>query len=216
MRLASRLSVAGTSASRSVFSPSDAPPRAMIPAIAARSIAMTSSPVSSVLSPAATPARRNAVPQIGPLTPPTLAEIVRPIFLSSDPTLGSVERVVVAEDDLEPVAERVAEVAVADDRVELRRNRPRCRRSSGPSSSGRDRHRRATTLSCGPPFWGGCPRPRPGYEARQASRSASVTKSPGPRGAAVGDHARLLAVRVAERATRPGPPRCCPPPPCSR
>ena len=79
--------MAGTSASRSVFSPSDAPPRAMIPVIEARSIAITSSGESSVLSPAVTPARRKAVPQIGPDTPPTLPERTRPIFLRTAPTL---------------------------------------------------------------------------------------------------------------------------------
>ena len=57
----------------------------MIPAIDARSIAMTSSGVISVRSPAAAAARRNAVPQIGPLTPPTLADMTNPIFLSSAP-----------------------------------------------------------------------------------------------------------------------------------
>jgi hypothetical protein len=86
-KLASRLSMAGTSASRSVFSPSDALPRAMIPSTAARSMAMRSSDASSVLSPAVMPARRKAVPQNGPLDPPTLEEIVRPTFLSTEPTL---------------------------------------------------------------------------------------------------------------------------------
>ena len=78
-----------------------------------------SSVVSSVLSPAEIPARRKAVPQIGPLTPPTLPEIVRPIFLRTAPDVRLVPAVVVARDDLEAVAEREAEVAVADDRVEL-------------------------------------------------------------------------------------------------
>ena len=59
----------------------------MIPVIAARSIAMTSSGASSVLSPAAAPARRKAVPQIGPETPPTLPEMTMPIFLSMVPML---------------------------------------------------------------------------------------------------------------------------------
>ena len=69
------------------MSPSEAPPRVMIPAIAARSIAITRSGVRS-WSPAVAPARRNAVPHIGPLTPPTLAASVRPIFLHTAPALG--------------------------------------------------------------------------------------------------------------------------------
>ena len=48
---------------------------------------MTSSDVSSVLSPAAAAARRKAVPQIGPLTPPTLPAMTKPIFLRIAPTL---------------------------------------------------------------------------------------------------------------------------------
>ncbi len=86
-RLASRLSTAGTSASSRVLSPSDASPRCMIPVIAARRIAITSSAASSVRSPAAAAARRKAVPQIGPLTPPTLPEITKPIFLRTAPML---------------------------------------------------------------------------------------------------------------------------------
>ena len=86
-KLSSRLSMAGTSASSSVLSPSEASPRCMIPVTAARSMAMTSSVDSSVLSPAAAAARRNAVPQIGPLTPPTLPEMTKPIFFRIEPTL---------------------------------------------------------------------------------------------------------------------------------
>ena len=48
---------------------------------------MSSSGVSVARSPASAPARMNAVPQIGPLTPPTLLAITNPIFLSSEPTL---------------------------------------------------------------------------------------------------------------------------------
>ena len=84
--------MAGTSASRSVFSPSDAPPRAMIPVIAARSIAMTSSGASSVRSPAATPARRKAVPQMGPLTPAHLAGQGEADLLEDGARAGVVER----------------------------------------------------------------------------------------------------------------------------
>ena len=50
-------------------------------------MAITSAPVSSVLSPAACAARRKAVPQIGPLTPPTLPESTKPTFLRTAPTL---------------------------------------------------------------------------------------------------------------------------------
>ena len=50
-------------------------------------MAITSAAVSSVLSPAACAARRNAVPQIGPLPPPTLPESTKPTFLRTAPTL---------------------------------------------------------------------------------------------------------------------------------
>jgi len=59
----------------------------MIPTTAARRMAITSAAVSSVFSPAAWAARRNAVPQIGPLTPPTFPESTKPTFLSTAPTL---------------------------------------------------------------------------------------------------------------------------------
>ncbi len=48
---------------------------------------MTSSEVSSALSPAAAAARMKAVPQMGPLTPPTLPEMTKPIFLRIVPGL---------------------------------------------------------------------------------------------------------------------------------
>ena len=174
---ASRLSVAGTSASRSVFSPSDAPPRAMIPVIAARSIAMTSSGASSVLSPAAAPARRNAVPQIGPDDAADLARDDEADLLQHRPDARPVERVVVGDDDLEPVAQREAEVAVADDRVELgevlrvvddrRRHRPE------------DEVDVVERRLCHPTSLRWPLKPERSYEARQASRSASVTNAPG-------------------------------------
>jgi hypothetical protein len=64
------VSVAGTSASSNVFSPSSAPPRALIPSIAARNIATTCSASRSAAPAAVAPARRNPVPQIGPEVPP--------------------------------------------------------------------------------------------------------------------------------------------------
>ena len=175
---ASRLSVAGTSASRSVFSPSDAPPRAMIPVIAARSIAITSSGASSVLSPAAAPARRNAVPQIGPETPPTLPADDEADLLEHGSHARLVERVVVGDDDLEPVAQRVAEVAVPDDRVELGEvlrvvDDRRGHRLEDEVDVVERRLCHADLLSFAGRDAGW------GYGARQASRSASVTYAPG-------------------------------------
>ena len=56
-----------------------------MPSMAARSIATASSDVSSVLSAAAAPARRNAVPQSGPDVPPTRLVITTAIFLRNVP-----------------------------------------------------------------------------------------------------------------------------------
>ena len=60
-------------------------PRCLMPSIDARSIATTSSPVSSVLPVAATPARRNAVPQIGPEVPPMRLVITTATFFRNVP-----------------------------------------------------------------------------------------------------------------------------------
>ena len=66
------------------------------------------------------PARRNAVPQIGPEVPPIrLVRTIAVFFSRLADVACSSSRVPVGEHDLEPAGERVAEVAVADDRVEL-------------------------------------------------------------------------------------------------
>src|SRR5664280_2179893 len=58
--------VIGTSASNSVLSPTSDWPRILMPSVAARSMATTSSPVSVSAVPAVMPAFMNAVPQMGP------------------------------------------------------------------------------------------------------------------------------------------------------
>ena len=60
-------------------------PRALIPAIDARSIATIWSPSSAVTAPAVVPARRNAVPQIGPEVPPMRLVIMIAIFFRNVP-----------------------------------------------------------------------------------------------------------------------------------
>ena len=59
-----------------------------MPSAAERSIGTTSAPVRSRSSPAAMPARRNAVPQIGPDVPPIRELITMPTFFRKVP--GSV------------------------------------------------------------------------------------------------------------------------------
>ena len=56
-----------------------------MPSAAARSIATTAVP-STGFAPAVTPARRNAVPQIGPDVPPIRDEMIMPVFLRKVPT----------------------------------------------------------------------------------------------------------------------------------
>ena len=117
--VSSMASVIGTSASSSVLSPSSAPPRAMMPSTADRSIATTAAPSSSVASPAVMPARMNAVPQIGPDVPPIREVISMPDLLQESADVGAVEFVVLGLDLLEAASQGVAEVAVADHRVEV-------------------------------------------------------------------------------------------------
>ena len=85
-RARSSSSTAGERESSSVLSPSSALPRCLIPSIAARSAATTSSPLGSELSPSDEPARRNAVPQIGPEVPPIRLVRMIAVFFSSVPT----------------------------------------------------------------------------------------------------------------------------------
>ena len=59
------------------------------------------------------------MPQIGPDVPPTRLEMTSAIFFRKAADVAAVEGVPVGEDDLEAAGERVAEVAVADDRVEV-------------------------------------------------------------------------------------------------
>ena len=56
-----------------------------MPSMAARSIATTFSPSRSV-APAVIPARRNAVPQIGPEVPPIREVIIIPVFFRKVPS----------------------------------------------------------------------------------------------------------------------------------
>ena len=79
------VSVAGIRASNNVFSPSTALPRAEMPSAQARSMTTTSSPESSVLPVAFAPARRNAVPQIGPEVPPIREVMTTAIFFRKVP-----------------------------------------------------------------------------------------------------------------------------------
>ena len=62
LKLSSRESIAGTSASSSVLSPTSDCPRFFMPSMAALAMATTSPAVSSVFVPATTLARRKAVP----------------------------------------------------------------------------------------------------------------------------------------------------------
>ena len=80
--VASSSSTAGASASSRVLSPNSALPRCLMPSIAARSAAITCSPVGSGVSFRLPPARRNAVPQIGPDVPPIRLVSVIAVFLS--------------------------------------------------------------------------------------------------------------------------------------
>jgi hypothetical protein len=84
----SSVSVAGTSASRRVLSPTSEFPRCLMPSIDARSAATTSSPRGLGLSASDVPARRNAVPQIGPDVPPMRFVRTMAVFLRRPP--GSV------------------------------------------------------------------------------------------------------------------------------
>src|SRR5690606_22924632 len=77
-RLAFSVSSPGPRASSMVFSPRRALPRSTMPRIPASSIWSQSSAVSSILVPAAVPARRKKVPYRGPLAPPTLETRVMP------------------------------------------------------------------------------------------------------------------------------------------
>ena len=69
-RRSSMTSVAGTSASRSVLSPTSDWPRCLMPSMAARRPATSSAPPMASAPFIAPPARRNAVPQSGPDVPP--------------------------------------------------------------------------------------------------------------------------------------------------
>src|ERR1700733_860834 len=75
----------GTSASSSVLSPTSERPRALMPAIAALSMATICSGGSSLTAPAVVPARRNAVPQIGPEVPPMRLVMTTAIFFRNVP-----------------------------------------------------------------------------------------------------------------------------------
>ena len=58
----------------------------MMPSTAARSMATTSSPVMVVLPADSAPARRNAVPQMGPEVPPMRPVMVTATFFRKVPT----------------------------------------------------------------------------------------------------------------------------------
>ena len=75
---AARASIAGASASTIVLSPGGAAPSSTTPASAASSAASRACPSNSSPSPSARPARRSAVPQSGPLAPPTVETSVLP------------------------------------------------------------------------------------------------------------------------------------------
>ena len=78
-------SVIGTSASSSVLSPTSDWPRILMPSVAARSMATTSSPVSVSAVPAVMPAFMNAVPQMGPDVPPIRELTIIPTFFRKVP-----------------------------------------------------------------------------------------------------------------------------------
>ena len=79
------MSIAGTSESSSVLSPSSALPRAWMPATAARSPATTSVAVKVSLPFSEVPIRSSAVPQMGPEVPPIRAEMAIAILVRKTP-----------------------------------------------------------------------------------------------------------------------------------
>ena len=111
-------STAGWSASSRVLSPRSEFPRSWMPSIAARSIAITSSAVSSVSSAATAPARRNPAPHSGPEVPPTRLVITTAIFFRNVP-MSSRSKASKSATTARSRADRVPEVAVAHDRVQL-------------------------------------------------------------------------------------------------
>src|SRR5229473_6346267 len=80
-----RVSTAGSSASTIVLSPSDAVPRSLTEASAAARTSASCAPSNVVSSPSTRPPLRSALPQSGPLAPPTVETRVRPATMSSRP-----------------------------------------------------------------------------------------------------------------------------------
>ena len=194
-------STAGTSASSSVLSPRSVSPRCLIPSIAARMAAMTSSRAGLGR---ARQSRARAQEGGSPDRPrgaaDALGEDDRGLLEQAAGVLVP-ELVPVAEDDLEAARQRVAEVPVADDRVQLAEVRLVVDRrlGDGPHDQLRLAQRRVAHTASS---WGS-------GSVRQASRSASVTVLARARGAAVGEH--LAPARPDPRGSRPrAPPRSCP------
>src|ERR1700674_1632727 len=80
-----KVSTAGSSASTIVLSPSDAVPRSFTEASAAARTSASCAPSNVVSSPSTRPALFSALPQSGPLAPPTVETRVRPATMSSRP-----------------------------------------------------------------------------------------------------------------------------------
>src|SRR5216684_1583800 len=80
-----RVSTAGSSASTIVLSPSDAVPRSFTEASAAARTSASCAPSNVFSSPSTRPPLRSALPQSGPLAPPTVETRVRPATISRRP-----------------------------------------------------------------------------------------------------------------------------------
>ena len=107
------------SASSSVLSPRSDWPRCLMPSIDARSIAITSSLVSSVLPAARPPPAGTRCPRSDPRYRRSRLVIDDADLLQERPDVRPIEGIELGQHDLEAPRHRVAEVAVADDRVEV-------------------------------------------------------------------------------------------------